>query len=389
MCQVSNPPLLPFVKGTPSSNQYFRKTTEAYTQSLTFEVEEPSVFQATLSYTFFTGHLFFTLSGVNISSPYLSAPKNRVISAWVGEDVAFFDHVLYPGVYTLTVDDDFSYPANASLPTFCSRFKLDYLLKEGNPENYCDDADELPTDLFSPLGGSKYFGGPQKYDGSVRISGRTFVLPDYRSHNNIAFRIKQPSWFRAWAKFEDPNNDVDFLLWQDKEKKVLVSAAAGINSIESHTAFLEPQDEPYVLDLFVYSRVPQECRFFHFELAIEPNATAIDELVCPDPLPSPALPPQTVVANDVSVTVWREVNVFTSEYINKNKRHFWLYDIVDYEITVQVPGPDDYLLFAIVGYDFIMTDMEMRLLNSNRTLLQRSDSEIPPSPVCVQQFYCG
>lgn len=378
LCQTSSPQLAAFVADTKTSAQYFRKTTEPYTQKITFDVDEPSVFKATLAYSFFTGHLFFRLNGYNITSPYLSTPKDKTIYAWVGEDVAFFDHLLFPGNYELIIDDEFSYPQNASIPSFCTRFVLAYELRAGSPDNYCDDADTLPQDLFSPFGGSKYYGGPQKADGSVRISGQNFVLPEYRSHSDVAFRISQPSWFRAWAKFDNDENDVDFLLWENKEKKTLISAAAGITAIESHSAFLQPKAEPYVLDLFVYSRVPEDCKFFHFELAIETNATVGEDLICPDPLPSPALPPAVVLADEPSITIYREMNVFTSEYVASNKKHFWLYDVVDYEMTINVPGPDDYLLFAILGYDFILMDMEMRLLDVNRTLIERSDSEIPP-----------
>jgi hypothetical protein len=151
LCQTSSPQLAAFVSNGPTSAQYFRKTTEAYSQKLTFEVAEPSVFQATLSYSFFTGHLFFRLNGFNITSPYLSTPKDKTIYAWVGEDIAFFDHLLYPGVYEMVVDDEFSYPANASIPSFCTRFVLAYELKPGAPDNYCDDADTLPQDLFTPF----------------------------------------------------------------------------------------------------------------------------------------------------------------------------------------------------------------------------------------------
>jgi hypothetical protein len=43
--------------------------------------------------------------------------------------------------------------------------------------------------------------------------------------------------------------------------------------------FLIVCQEPYVLDLFVYSRVPEDCKFFHFELAIETNATVGEDMV--------------------------------------------------------------------------------------------------------------
>jgi hypothetical protein len=93
-----------------------------------------------------------------------------------------------------------------------------------------------------------------------------------------------------------------------------------------------------------------------------------------------------VTADEASITIYREMNVFTSDYVTTNKKHFWLYDVVDYEMTITIPGPNDYLLFAILGYDFILMDMEMRLLDVNRTLLERSDSEIPPYAVRTCNF---
>jgi len=380
LCEgVPTPELGPFQKGSWVTADFHRTAAAPFHTTATFKVTETSVFKAVLTYTFFTGHLFFTVTGQNIVSPYASAGKDKVIPAWIGEDVAFFDHLLFPGDYNITLDDEFSY-ANSTVPEFCTSFSLSYILTPGHPDDYCDDADTLPQDLFTYYGGSQHYGGPQARDGTIRISGMNFIFPEYRSHSDIAFRIKEPSFLRVWAKYEsEEENDIDFLIWRNKEKEELVSASAGSESVESHIIFLTPQDEPYVLDLFVYELKLKDCQFFHFELAIETNKSIADRLLCPDPLPSPPLPASTFAIRESSITLEREMNVFTGEFINANKKSFFLYELVEYEISFTAPSSGNYFFFAVIGFDFVLSDMSMYLTaGENKTIIANSSPEMSP-----------
>lgn len=96
--------------------------------------------------------------------------------------------------------------------------------------------------------------GLQAADGSVRISGSHFLVPEANSHNNILFKITNTSWVRFWAATPGENNDIDFMLWRNSSKLELLEAAVGLDAAESQMTVLEPQETPYLLDMFIFQR---------------------------------------------------------------------------------------------------------------------------------------
>jgi len=359
VCTPQSTSLNPF-RPNVEMNQAMKRitSTKEFQTSTTFNLTEASLFTARLDYSFFVGHMSLSLEGTNIRTPFLSSPSTRTIPGYIAQDVAFFDNVLYPGSYRLVLEDSTNYTTAE-----CTLFNLQYQLSLGLvPETYCDDADRLPSDVFSWRGRSRFYGGPQKEDGTLHLSGKHFILPDVRSHSDIEFYVRKPSFVRIWAKFEEPTkNDIDFLLWQNNTKTSLVSASAGMEAIESHSIFLEPQTSPYVLDIFVFNRAVLECNYLHFEFVIEPNASVIADMVCPDPLPSPPLPPQTITISGPEFVFYGEQFVFTSQYLSTHKTTHWLYDQVTYDMNITVDDGSAYELSVALGYNFLWSDFSIDL----------------------------
>jgi len=228
-----------------------------------FHVVLNTILRATLDYTFMPGHLYFRLIGTNIGSPFMSSPINRTFPALLGDNQAFFDHLLYPGDYQLVVDDFSNY--SSSLTT-CTKFTISYQLDFNIPPEYCDDADVLPTDLYSFRGRSTPYGGPQDVStGEIYISNRHFMIPPDDYEHEILFKIRKPSWIRVWAKVEEgTQQDIDFWIYSNSSKKRIIGSAMGSDHVESHTQLLMPQSEPYLLVVYVFSRAREDCTFFSF-----------------------------------------------------------------------------------------------------------------------------
>eukprot|EP01125_Pyxidicula_operculata_P010688 TRINITY_DN351_c0_g2_i3.p1 TRINITY_DN351_c0_g2~~TRINITY_DN351_c0_g2_i3.p1 ORF type:complete len:2844 (-),score=811.49 TRINITY_DN351_c0_g2_i3:165-8696(-) len=339
-------------------------STKSYSVKLT--VLEAGLFQSYINYVFPLGGLYVELVGTNIFSQYLSAPANRTYYANIGTGYAFFDEVLYPGDYELVFSDKGNYSSFS--PQKCTIFSLGYQYQPTViPNNYCDDADRLPTDLYSEKGGSKPFGGLQNPDGSVHISGSHFLMPEKNSHSNILFKVKSKSWVRFWASSEGAKNDVDFLLWKNSNKTQLVEAAVGLQSVESHISVLEPQDDDYLLDFYVFDRSEEDCTYVSFEFAVEPNSTVQSRRACPNPLPNPVLPPQTITLTEGFVDIFSPNFVFTKQYIDAHAVDHFSYKTVEYKINIVSNG--NHSLYVMVGYDFVLTDFSIRLLKNEQVVI--------------------
>ena len=74
----------------------------------------------------------------------------------------------------------------------------------------------LPSDLYTPEGGSAPFGGPQDpVDGHVRIFGDNFILRTTPSRDNfVLFRVLTPSFLRVFAK-ASLGDDLDFFIYSN------------------------------------------------------------------------------------------------------------------------------------------------------------------------------
>lgn len=137
------------------------RNVSSFNHSIQFSTMVDSLFQASVVYPFMSGGVYFTLKGSNILSPFLSAQPNRTWSGMIAQGVTFFDQVLYPGDYELTLSDKGNYSFISGAKS--TPFVLSHNIQVGYvPQNYCDEADKLPADLFTQNGGSKPYGGKIK-----------------------------------------------------------------------------------------------------------------------------------------------------------------------------------------------------------------------------------
>eukprot|EP01128_Nolandella_sp_AFSM9_P007640 TRINITY_DN4244_c0_g1_i1.p1 TRINITY_DN4244_c0_g1~~TRINITY_DN4244_c0_g1_i1.p1 ORF type:complete len:870 (+),score=227.72 TRINITY_DN4244_c0_g1_i1:253-2610(+) len=349
--------------------------------NMKFALQVPSLFQAQVNYNFVAGGVYFTLKGTNIRSPFLSGKANRTYVSRIGKNSAFLDELLHPGSYELVIEDDTEYPQALKDTGGCATLLLDYAIEVGvAPDNYCDDADTIPEDLSSE--DSRPYGGPQARDGTVRISGWHYVLPEENSFTYVLFNVEEPSFVRYWISAFDDETDIDFLLWQNANKGGILDVSSGVGVAESRLMKLEPQDEPYMLELYMYERVAPDCSYAAFEFAVETAAIAENRLSCPDVLPSPRLPPASLVFESGEF-----YDLFSDEfYITGDDVEAGQFGDVFATHRTHITVEGEFILYVSVGYDFVTTDFSMRLRDGTGSVIAESKSYAPYSSASFVDF---
>lgn len=76
-------------------------TSTPWKATVSFDLHVASLLQAELNYAFVSGGVYFTLTGTNVWSPYLSSATNRTYHSHVAKDSAYLDELLWPGSYQL------------------------------------------------------------------------------------------------------------------------------------------------------------------------------------------------------------------------------------------------------------------------------------------------
>ncbi len=265
---------------------------------------------------------------------------------------------MLPGKYELVIHDPTTDFNITELP--CLRFEFSYFWKtDADPGSFCDDSEELPTNLFSADGGSVPFGGPQDQDGAVKIYGANFLAPktDF-SYHRILFKNPRDSYFRVFAKTEDKRTDIDFQLFSSANKTtaVLLGSSFFMEEVES-SLFLLPaaknSSDPYMLEL-IFFRVNKDkpCNYFHFELASKPKAIVEQELLCPVKQDRPPASISFGFENDVNIH--GDSFVFSSAQMNNSNtfRH-----------RTRLIVNDKTLVFAEIGYNFLANDFRLNVYN--------------------------
>lgn len=103
-------------------------------------------------------------------------------------------------------------------------------------------------------------------------------------------------------------------------------------------------------------------------MAIETNTSAYSRLRCPATLPNPELPPTTVVVDKNSLDIYSPDFVFTERYIKNHSEQHWSYQRVSYSMNISVTNDaSTYMLMAMLGFDFTLTDFSLGLYKSDGT----------------------
>ncbi|GAM25559.1 hypothetical protein SAMD00019534_087340, partial [Acytostelium subglobosum LB1] len=308
--------------------------------------------------------------------------------------LATLNEIIPAGSYQLTIYDRYN-QKNPVLGINCAQYSFGYFLNTTTPDvPTCDSTSMLPTDLFSTRGGSFAYGGPQNSDGEILFTGKKFFITPGQTykHNRIDFMVPTvPVYMRLFADAM-PLNDIDFFVYSNSsDPSSLVFSSFSGGSSESALVKLQPQTQPYTLDVnFMSINRKQPCNYFKFEWAIETADNLEEDLLCPTPLPNEVsqVPPETVnfpFGKDLEVS--SSNYMFTSTRINQNLKN----GVFTYRMTLEIPAPT--IFFAQVTFDFLDNDFDLTLSQRNNdgttTMLASGTNSIPSAQDTAYNFLNG
>jgi hypothetical protein len=338
-----------------------------------FNVSVATYLEVDVQYDFTTGPL-----NVELMATLPRGSTNRTISTRLypsmGSGRALLQQVLLPGQYVLTLSDveqvsgatstAFSGVARCSPALITASSRTDRL-----PTFTCYGADKLPANTFSYE--SWVYGGPQNtVTGALRFLGDNFLLDHRETPDDqyMLFNIKTPSYVRFFIS-AGRYDDIDIFLYRNQSENDLIGTSTASGETESGLFFLQPQAEPYMLDLYFFAiSDAAPCRRFTLEMAIRPSATVHNELLCPVPLPNEAthVPPQTIVL-DSARTIGNDSYFFTSEHITRNTSNTWFESVFRYRMRVS--APTGATMRARVGFDFLANNYQLELIDASNDLV--------------------
>jgi len=325
----------------------FVGTQAGFSRSLSFAIQKAGHLDIDVGFDFATAGLSARLVGVSTSN---------VSSQWtgvVGVNHIFIGEDLQAGNYTLTVYT----PAINTPPVNwikCGLFSLDYFLNVTSNQGPTCDSLPFPTDLYTPAGGSQPYGGPQDpVDSSIRLFSKQFEIPTVpRSSYFLMFQVKVASYLRFFSY--SPIADIDFYIYKDVNRSAIMGSSLSFDSTESRLFSLPPQTMDYMFELRFVTVPTTHCNLFHFEMAIESTQSVSNELLCPNPLPVPELPPPSIVVPSGLFEFGSSDYVLSKERIGNNTYSY------DYQISLQINSvPASF--YAEVGFDFIPNSFELFL----------------------------
>jgi len=318
-----------------------------FSRSLIFQISQPGHLDIDVGFDFATGGLSARLSGLS---------NTNVSYQWtgiVGVNHIFIGENLQVGNYTLTV-----YTPSINTPPVnsikCGQFSLDYFLNVTSSQGSTCNSVAFPTDLYSPSGGSQPYGGPQDpVDSSIRLFSKQFEVPTVqRASYFLAFQVKVPCYLRFFSY--SPTADIDFYIYKDVNRSVVIGSSLSFDTTESRLFSLPAQTNEYLFELRFVSVPTTSCNLFHFEMAIEPTSTVNNEILCPNPLPVPELPPDNITVPAGLFEFGSTEYILSKEKIGNNTYSY------DYEIYLQIDNvPADF--YAEVAYDFIPNSFQLFL----------------------------
>jgi hypothetical protein len=153
-------------------------------------------------------------------------------------------------------------------------------------------------------------------------------------------------------------------LYRNQSETDLIATSTASGDTESALFFLQPQTEPYMLNLYFFAISDEApCRRFTLEMAIRPSATVHNELLCPVPLPNEARTCRR--RRSCSTRRARSATTayfFTSEHITRNTTSSWFESTFRYRMRVS--APTGATMRARVGFDFLANNYQLELVDA-------------------------
>lgn len=375
-----------------------------FVHQVSFTVSNSSYLAVELGFDFLSGALSFKLDGKIFSAQSSSSTTKVSYSADISEDRAYMYRLLPSGNYTLTFSDPTQDPhqPNQNPPydwLHCSSFFIGmgvYGSLAGNKSdstdsNPCPIYQMLPTDLFSQIGGSDEFGGPQdEQTGEIRMYGVNFPIPLQASPFNIVqqsffFEIKQPSMLRA-AYYSESGSDIDFAIFKGVYRNDSSSRWTFSQNGDFENAYAR-LDRPDTYEfVFRYFRPVQNNKcapVFDFEFAIETVSTVQQKLACPTPLPSNHLPARQLRIDS------GKIKQVSSDFFTLTQQDYAKFidseGFFDYPISLNFTA-DDNTLVVQVAFDFVISDFTLAFTSEDDLTFRPVIGEYAADPDRATQY---
>eukprot|EP01087_Luapelamoeba_hula_P002906 TRINITY_DN1271_c0_g1_i3.p1 TRINITY_DN1271_c0_g1~~TRINITY_DN1271_c0_g1_i3.p1 ORF type:complete len:3009 (-),score=261.11 TRINITY_DN1271_c0_g1_i3:1901-10927(-) len=366
-CIESLPPTT-LQKSLPFSNTFQIEHRASFAHAMNFSLSHRAQLTFELRYDFVSGGLAFNVHGYVREG---GSTVEKTYQAKIGTNHAYLNEILPPGDYAVNIHDPSHWNTDSFSSIKCAQFQVIYYLnsvENDTSTSSCDVSEDLPVDFYTANGGSASYGGPQDSDGSVRIFGSKFLIPDSAQHMYIPFKIPTDSFIRIFTSM-DEGNDVDFYVYHNNTDEWPVIWLNGFDNTESTLKLLTAQDHPYLLDVsFFRHNTEKECNYFQFGVEISPVARVYEELACPLLMPF-------ALQRSISMSADHPVDIHGIYYFNKQQMDLYTTsEVFNYEIDLDVQDPT--LLFADIAFDFLSADFTMLIVNGSNILTHGTSSMV-------------
>ena len=349
---------------------------DAYHAEISFVVDtDTALCDAEMRFDFVPSGLSFHLEGA-VRSGLLEIDAD--FDATPGANRLYIREYLARGNYTLVIED----LATARTQQIkCAQYQLLYRIDtkvRGSPEA-CMEVERLPTDLYTLKGGSREYGGPQRADGTVLVSGEHFFVssrPEYATQWT-RFNVSETSFVRVFTRAQAPN-DIDIYLYRNRTNPLsLVDGSVSLGEYESALWHITDTGLYDIKTQFFAVDYDTPCNYFRWAAAVRPSRVLATELLCPATLPPEVdrVPPPTITvlpgAAAAQTRFGSDEYVLTKEFIQAHvggesgtpgatgSNTFRYYMVVD----VQAAGGAT--VTASLRYNFITNDFRLRLRDYN------------------------
>jgi len=319
--------------------------------SYNFTVGTQTAFKGILGDDFLTGDLEMQLINYNDQMQMTRRfSKHR-------RNMEVLTEILEAGSYTLVISTGPSQKSGIQGFPACATYSLELDIKPLSTASTCWPYLSLPKDLNNV----QYLG----VNGIVHVQDQ-FLAPFTRGSTawirseRVRFKVVDPSFFRIWTEVN--HIDVDFYLYETGRLSP-VASTIGVNEEEEILYKLEANKQYELLvNYYHYSHsaaenfVDPDCFLVNLQFAIVPLADYLARIsTCEDSLPGQDLIPPY---SPTQTTFFSENQYFFTQ--------------TSAALLVELPftvAPGDFLLFrADLRYNFLWSDLDLRLVMGNDTL---------------------
>eukprot|EP01088_Endostelium_zonatum_P015123 TRINITY_DN357_c0_g1_i1.p1 TRINITY_DN357_c0_g1~~TRINITY_DN357_c0_g1_i1.p1 ORF type:complete len:3611 (-),score=673.24 TRINITY_DN357_c0_g1_i1:72-10904(-) len=363
---------------SPLTNYTFAHKSD-FSTDIRFNLSEPATLELQVRSEFISSGLTFKIRGSEHPQNSINDAVAVTHYAKLGYNQVYISTVLPAGAYLFTLFD----PSSFNVPNAaCGQFQMSYSLlslrgsnNTQNPSSSSSDGGSVsppeyctpqtwPVDLYTTIGGSIPYGGPQNAHDSIDFFADQLPIPTvYNDHKYIRFRATQPSLLRFFSRTNPSGNDLDFYIYSDVNKSSgsLIGFSNSFGSDESNLISLPGQSKDYLMDVVIFEYDAQsDCNTASLQIGIRRVSEVRDRLLCPTNMPAQATPPTSLSLSGIVHS--NGDYVFTREAIAQNTVDgFFLYNIT-------LTAERNATFTSTIRYDYLTADFQLVLFGKDGEL---------------------